>query len=235
MADPVDAAADLVYGLPLDEFTAARNSAAKELRDQGLREEAERVKALAKPTLAAWAVNQLSRSHAAELDAFLAAAAAVRDAQLSGKGDARETVRRQRDALEVLVRAAQQALGGKSSGTVTTRVRQTLESAAVDDEAAAEVRLGRLTKELEPLGFGSLLAHAPARPAGRRRRTPDPAAEREALREAKERLREAQDEHRAALAEERQAHRRWQQAVGDAEGAAERVERARAALERLGG
>ncbi len=37
MADPVDAAAELLYGLPLDEFTVARNAAAKELRDRGLR------------------------------------------------------------------------------------------------------------------------------------------------------------------------------------------------------
>ena len=47
MADPVDAAAELLYGLPLDEFTTARNAAAKELRDRGLRAEADAVKALA--------------------------------------------------------------------------------------------------------------------------------------------------------------------------------------------
>ena len=36
MADPVDEAAERLYGLLLDEFTSARNAAAKELRDRGL-------------------------------------------------------------------------------------------------------------------------------------------------------------------------------------------------------
>ena len=43
MADRVGEAADRLYGLPLDEFTAERNAAAKELRDEGLKGEAERV------------------------------------------------------------------------------------------------------------------------------------------------------------------------------------------------
>ena len=63
MPDAVEQAADLLYGLPLDEFTPARNAAAKELRDQGLKAEADAVKALAKPSVAAWAVNQLTRHH----------------------------------------------------------------------------------------------------------------------------------------------------------------------------
>ena len=98
MTDPVDAAADLVYGLPLDEFTAARNAAAKELREQGLSGEAEQVKSLPKPTVAAWAVNRVTRSHHADLDEFLEAAAAAREAQLGGRGDTREAIKRQRDA-----------------------------------------------------------------------------------------------------------------------------------------
>src|SRR5262245_19014463 len=233
MADPVAAAADRLYALPLDEFTTARNAAAKELRDRGLRDEAEQVKALAKPTVAAWAVNQLSRSHADELEEFLEAASAARDAQLQGKVDPREAIKRQRAALDALVRAARRALGGKASEAVAGRIRQTLESAAVDDEAAEEVRRGRLAKELEPLGFGSLLAHAPAEPPRRSTRKPDRAAARKALQDARALLREAEDEHRAALAEERQARKRWQQAVDDAEQAAERVEDAREAVERL--
>jgi hypothetical protein len=235
MADPVAQAADLLYGLPLDEFTAARNAAAKEFRDRGLRDEADAVKALAKPSVAAWAVNQLTRRRHADLDEFLDASVVARDAQLGGAADAREAVQRQRQALETLVRVAREELGGDASESVTSRIRQTLEAAAVDDAAAAAVRAGRLDKELEPAGFGTLAAHAPKTPRGKRAapKRETPAAAKRALAEARARLRDAEEEHRAALAEERQAHKRWQETQRDAEQAAERVETARAALDAL--
>jgi hypothetical protein len=235
MADAVDEAAELLYGLPLDEFTTARNAAAKELRDRGLREEADAVKELAKPSVAAWAVNQLTRRHHADLDEFLEASVAARDAQLGGRADAREAVKHLRDTLDRLVAAARDELRGKASEAVTSRIRQTLESAAVDDQAAKDVRRGRLVKEFEPAGFGTLAAHA--RPAGKKPKPPtkDAAAAKKALADARARLREAEDEHRAAEAEARQAHKRWQQAQGDAEEAAARVEKLRRELERLRG
>lgn len=235
MADPVDEAADRLYGLPLDEFTAARNAAVKELRDRGLRAEADEVKALPKPSVAAWAVNQLTRRRHADLDDFLDAAAAARDAQLGGAPaeEAREAIKEMRDALDRLVGAARDEVGAKASEAVVARIRQSLEAAAVDDEAAEEIRRGRLAKELEPAGFGTLAAHAP--PAGKARKRPsqDSAAARKALAEARERLREVEDEHRAATAEERQAHKRWLQAQQDAEQAAERVEKIRRELEEV--
>src|SRR5438067_13886485 len=98
MADPVDEAAEQLYGLPLDEFTSARNAATKELRDRGLTAEAEEVMALAKPSVSAWAVNQLTRRRHSDLDEFLEAAEAAREAQLGGQPGAREAIKRQRDA-----------------------------------------------------------------------------------------------------------------------------------------
>ena len=235
MAKPVDQAAELLYGLPLDEFTTARNAAAKELRDRGLKAEAEEVKAFAKPTVPAWAVNQLGRRRHADLDELLDAATAAREAQLGGGPDAREAIKRLRDALDGLVDAARDELGGKASEAVLGKVRQTLEAATVDDRAAEDVRRGRLTKELEPAGFGTLAAHA--KPASKKKAQPRPdaAAARKALADARAKLREAEDELRAAQAEERQAHKRWQQAQGDAEEAAERVEKVRGELEAVRG
>ena len=232
MNESAEEAAGRLYGLPLEEFTSARNAAVKVLREQGLPADADAVKALAKPTVAAWAVNQLTRRRHADLDEFLEAAVAAREAQLGGGGDARAEIKRQREALAKLVRAAREELGGDASEAVTGRIRQTLEAAAVDDEAAEEVRRGRLAKELEPAGFGTLAAHAKAAPKRRAPRA-DATASRKALQEARARLREAEDEHRAAVAEERQAHKRWQQAVGETEQAAERVEQSRAAFEKL--
>jgi hypothetical protein len=233
MADPVDEAAELLYGLPLDEFTTARNAAAKELRDRGLKDEADAVKAFVKPSVAAWAVNQLTRRRHADLDEFLDAAVAAREAQLGGTPDAREAVKHQRESLDRLVGAARDELGGKASEAVAGKIRQTLEAAAVDDQAAEGLRRGRLEKELEPAGFGTLAAHVP--PPGKKpaRAKETPAAARKAIAEARARLREAEEEHRAAQAEERQAHKRWQQAQGDAEEAAERVEKLRRELDEL--
>ena len=235
MADRVGEAADRLYGLPLDEFTAERNAAAKELRDEGLKGEAERVKALPKPSVAAWAVNQLTRRRHADVDELLDAAEAARETQLGGGGDARDAITRLRKTLDGLVEAATNELGGNASESVTTRIRQTLEAAAVDDDAAVAVKQGRLAKELEPAGFGTLSAHATARPKKRRPVADDSAERKRRLTDARAKLREAEDEHRAALAEERQARKRWQQAQGDADEAAERVDRARTALDTIRG
>jgi hypothetical protein len=51
-----------LYGLPLDEFTAARDAEAKRLRAEGDAEAAKAVKALRKPSRAAWAINRAVRS-----------------------------------------------------------------------------------------------------------------------------------------------------------------------------
>ncbi|MEA2287422.1 MAG: hypothetical protein QOJ21_3465, partial [Solirubrobacteraceae bacterium] len=53
---------DELYGLPLDAFVPERDALAKELRSDGRREEAAEVKALRKPSVAAWGVNQAVRS-----------------------------------------------------------------------------------------------------------------------------------------------------------------------------
>ena len=211
-----DDVADRLYGLPPEEFTRARNEAAAKLRKAGRREEADAVKALRKPNAAAAAANRLVREHGSELEAFLKAAAALRDAQFAGKGDLAQATKREREALDRLTR-----LAGKE-------VRQTLEAAAVDDEAAEELRAGRLVKELEPRGFGTLLAHGLTRPAPKQQATPKPKKPDD--RAARARLREAKEELAAARAEERQARRRLDEAAKEVERAEQAVARAERAL-----
>ena len=63
-------ASDL-YGLPLDEFVKARDTLAKELRKAGKTEAADEVKALRKPSVSAWTVNQLARRYPQELKALV--------------------------------------------------------------------------------------------------------------------------------------------------------------------
>src|SRR2546423_6030335 len=167
MADPVDEAAERLYGLPLDEFTSARNEAAKELRERGLRAEADEVKALPKPSAAAWAVNQLTRRRHADLDEFLEAAAAARDAQLGGGPDAREAVKALRGALDRLVRAAHEELGGKTSQAVVTRNPQSLQAAGGDAQAAEAMRGGPAPRR--PRACGVPPPGAPGEPPGQAR------------------------------------------------------------------
>ncbi|HET7043830.1 MAG TPA: hypothetical protein VFI37_03180 [Gaiellaceae bacterium] len=208
---------DDLYGLPLEEFTAARNALAKE------RPEA---KALRKPTLAAWAVNQLARRHRSELDSFLAAARELRDAQLGG-GEVGAATTRQREALRRLLQ-----LGGEYAGsTQIDRVRQTLQAAAVDDEAAEEVLAGRLERELEAAGFGSLLAAAPRQAPSARKTKPkrDEARERR-LREAREADRDARAELKRAEGAEREARRGWERLRDEAEQARRRADEAKRRL-----
>jgi hypothetical protein len=224
----VDEIADRLYALPPEEFTQARNQAERELRRAGEREQADRVKALGKPTAAAGAVNRLVRSHRAEVEAFLEAAARLRDAQFAGKGDLGAAARDERAALDELV-----GLGGES-------VRATLQAAAVDDEIARELLAARLVREPEPAGFGTLLAYAEPATAGSaanaksgNRRTPRPSrpddtAARARLQDAKKLLREAEQE-------EQQAQQHWTQAQRELEKARAAVEKAQRGLDRLRG
>src|SRR5688500_1165037 len=103
---------DDLYGLPLDRFVAERGALAKALRADGRRDEAARVAALRKPSVAAWAVNQLARTQRRAMRELLAAGDELRDAQealLAGKGDARAlraAGERERAAVDQLVDAA---------------------------------------------------------------------------------------------------------------------------------
>ena len=84
--------ADDLYGLPLDRFVAERGALAKSLRKEGRRDEATDVAGLRKPSVAAWAVNQLVRTQRAAMQELLDAGDELRDAQsalLAGDGDAR--------------------------------------------------------------------------------------------------------------------------------------------------
>jgi hypothetical protein len=209
----VDEIADRLYELPPEEFTQARNEAERELRGAGEREQADQVKALRKPTAAAGAVNRLVRSHRGRVEAYLEAAAELRDAQFAGKGDLAAAAQAEEKALAELV-----DLGGGS-------VRPTLQAAAVDDQIARELLAARLVREPEPAGFGTLLAHT--KPAAAKATTkaaparPDDKAARAGLQEARKVLASASDE-------ERQARRRWEQtqrALDEAQAAVDKAER----------
>ena len=169
-------AGDELFGLPPEEFVAARDEVARRLRREGDAEAARRVKALRRPSLSAWAVNQLARSRQQALEGLLAAGERLRaahQAALAG-GDAAElraATRAEREAVAGLVSAALDRLreaGHPTTETTRDRIAATLHAAAASPEAADLVRHGRLTADLDPSGFGAAPggpAAVPGRPA----------------------------------------------------------------------
>lgn len=155
--------ADL-YGLPLDEFTRARDELARELRRAGKTEEADQVKALRKPPVSAWTVNQAARRHPQEMKALVKAGDELRKAQrqaVSGRDPEalRDATRRHRERLDELTSIARRELG--ADGPTFQRVVQTLRSASVEKDASKGLLAATLTGDVEQAGFGSLLSVVP--------------------------------------------------------------------------
>ena len=158
--------------------------------------------ALRKPSVAAWAVNQLVRTQRKAMDELFEAGDALRaahDQVLAGRGDAgslRAAVARERAAVDALTGAARGLLtsqGHELSPTIIDRVSDTLHAAALDDDARAQVSDGRLERELRHVGLGMVgrPGAAPAVHAGSKRPAEQEAAGARRRREAKPRPRRA--------------------------------------------
>lgn len=166
---------DRLFELPPDEFTAARDELAKRVAGEGRAEESRTIKALRRPTVAAWAVNQLVRRRPEDIDELLEAGASIRRAQrkvLSGirSDEFREASERRRRVVTGLLRRAEEILGesGRTSAATGEAVRSTLDAASLDERSGEIVRSGRLSKELPPpSSFGAVegLGLVPAPPA----------------------------------------------------------------------
>src|SRR5713226_9529841 len=82
--DKLEDDVDALFGIPLTEFISARKSLAARLKKEGHGEQANRVKALVKPSISAWAVNQLYWQHREAFDRLIATGQRFRKAQTSG-------------------------------------------------------------------------------------------------------------------------------------------------------
>lgn len=142
-----------LYGLPLDRFTKARNELAAELKTSGDDEGAAQVKRLQKPTVAAWAVNQLARRSSSDVAELLDVQSALADAGSAKK--VRELSEKRRDLVAQLVATAEDVLrneGHAAGSEVLQKVSRTLLAGTTGDEAEL-LRSGRLTRELSSSGF----------------------------------------------------------------------------------
>jgi DNA repair exonuclease SbcCD ATPase subunit len=159
-----DAEIDALYALPLADFVPERNALSTRLKDAGEAERAAEVKGLAKPSVAAWAINQLARREKAKVSALLKAGERLRQEQAKVlRGDPPDALQsataRLRDATQELLAAARQLRsegGDAASAAMLDRIAGTLRAGAVDDTGRDLLERGRLTRELEPTGFDVL-------------------------------------------------------------------------------
>jgi len=212
----------------------------KRLGKAGQAEAAAEVKKLAKPSVPVWTANQLARREPGELRALLRSAEELRKAQqkaLTGKGvaDLQKRLDEQRRAVRALARLGRDILadeGRSVSDAIVERIAKTLDAAALDEGSRFLLRAGRLTDEVEPLGFDALAGMSVTPAKGRRtaaKAKPKGGAVADARRRLQEAQRKARERAREATHADREADRAESAAAKARSGAREARERADAA------
>lgn len=175
MADLRSIAQEL-YGRPLSEFIAARKEAAAGADDKEL---AKQVKALRKPSAAAWAVNALARDRAELVEEVVELGEQLRDAQSDSDGSRTRLLDRARrdltrQAIDEATELARTS-GGTLSAQAAAGVEETLRAAMTDPDAANAVQDGLLVttfaaSPFEPVDLTDVVAIPPegARPRTRK-------------------------------------------------------------------
>ena len=154
---------DALFKLPLAEFIGARNDLAARLKRAGRANDANLVKALAKPSISAWAVNQLPWRHREALDRLMVTAQRFRQAQTSHTAgriaDIRGSLDARSEALSHLSNLATVILrdtGHNPTPDTIHRITITLEGVSAYATPSDGPTPGRLTQDVDPPGFGSL-------------------------------------------------------------------------------
>jgi hypothetical protein len=171
MKSDLDDDVDALFRLPLAEFTAARNALASKLKKAGRGEvggEADLVKALVKPSISAWTVNQLYWKHRDAFDRLIESGVRFHKAQSSrfaGKlADMRTALDARREALAHLSDLATSLLRGAGHNPTPDtihRITTTLEAMSAYASSSNAPRPGRLTHDVDPPGFESLASSLP--------------------------------------------------------------------------
>jgi DNA repair exonuclease SbcCD ATPase subunit len=234
---------DEVYQVPLAEFTKARDALAARLKAEGRKDESAAVKRAAKPSLPAWAANQVVWHAPSDWARLQAAAASLRAKHAEGASPEalREAAREQREALQACESRAAEALvrdGHAAGPTVLQKVSHSLLALA---SGAAAQPPGRLEHDLPPPGFDTFAGLSLAAPASRAAApaaaTPAHAASAPASAAKKPAAPPREDAHerarrRAALAAAEARHADSRRRVQKAEAAVAEADKHRQTLER---
>lgn len=220
--------ASQLYAGPQEDFIATRNARAKETPDPTL---SAQIRALRKPSVAAWVVNVFAQERVSQLAEALHLAEELREAQADL--DARALAQLGRDRRALTNRLASSAVelaearGERITASTHEAVRQTITAAFFDPIAAVAVASGRLVRALEPAGsfaddadalVGGGAADAPeiaTRPV-------DEVSARRERRDAERTLREAEQAHVRAERDAARADRALRDASVHVEELAER-------------
>jgi hypothetical protein len=192
VAVPLDREIDDLFQLPLAEFTRARNALIKTVRGA----DATRVRTLGKPTVVAWAVNQVYWRARATFDRLMKAGDRLRHAQiaaLTGKSaDLRDANDAHRTALGDAVKEAERIASNAGSHPAPDALMRTFEALSLAKDPPEHP--GRLSGALQPAGFEALAGVTPTvRP-----KTYQPTAAEQRKRAADEKKRAAEEKKRAA-------------------------------------
>jgi hypothetical protein len=248
----VESVLDELYTTPPSDFVARRETAAAAARTAGRVDDARRIRAARRPTLAAWAANLLLRSQPEESRKFLELGQALREAYHALDADGLKALSAQR--RRVVSALSQQAaqLAGEAGYRLSQSVRQdleeTLRAVLADPDAADQWAGGRLVNALTPPSdfrpdttpptgrprTGSRPASPPGAPASkdevaerRRARQEQRARAQEAAEAAEQRLREQRALRVDADAELRRARERTEKARRRMSAAEEQMRQAR--------
>jgi len=234
----VEAVLDELYTTPPSDFVTRRETAAAAARTAGQVDDARRIHAARRPTLAAWAANLLLRSQPEESRQFLGLGQALREAYQALDADGLKDLSAQR--RRVVSALSQQAaqLAGEAGYRLSQSVRQdleeTLRAVLADPDAAEQWAAGRLVNALTP---PSDFRPGTAPPTGRPRTRSRPALPTEARaakdelaqrrRARQEQLDRAQEAAEAAAQRLREQHARRADADAELRRARKRTEQAR--------
>lgn len=208
-----------LYSSPVDRFIALREALAKAAKARGDEEAAATLRRQRKPTVTAWALNQLSRQHREELERLFGLDDRLWHAQLSkaGPGTLRELMEARRALISDLTELAGEILsesGRRGSQATMERISGVLHGLGTDPDARDMLRQARLTQELEPSDAWDALVSESAYPE---------------LEDARGQAEEVANLEKKALRLREEADR----LSHEAEHAATLAERARAEAERL--
>jgi hypothetical protein len=149
---------DALFKLPLGEFTSARNALVARLKKADRPTDAAAVKALAKPSVSAWAVNQLYWRHGDLFARLFEAGGRLRRAQSSQQTGnlTRELVNARQEAVAALRQAAMDVLqegGYGATRDLMRRITASLEALSAYGSRPGAPAAGRLSDDVEPPGF----------------------------------------------------------------------------------
>jgi hypothetical protein len=239
-----------LYREPPEEFVAARDALARELREAGEREAAAKVKKLRRPSQSAWLINRVAidePERARELADAATDLIAAQQKMLDEGGDAsdlRTAADAERKRVQRMVEAARQVAAHHRkpiSAEVIERVGQTLQAIGSDPELRERLVRGRVERDHRAATIGlpdsaALAARPRPRKRAESRQVKRARDELVRLREELAASEELRDSQRHAVDEAEAEARRLKLELGKSEAEARELERRIAAAERkLGG